>query len=235
MSMSMTPPPFHNHSDNLAQKNCFLHCGLFLCRNVSLVCQLNYDPQMGCPVMNDLQYPLGAAVWRGLFFFIVFGLVINKAHFNITMFGVIFSCHGISSGFYNCCCSYLQCLPPSTRGGHHEVNCISWYPQHRGEGYQEPQGLPPVRVFIILAISDRRVFYEVEAENKHHEGRGEEHPADVPVPVHLVPNHLFYTTIKFLSTKYPTDGNGLEENTPEKGHTAGRVEIHQLKHIDSSL
>ena len=69
----------------------------------------------------------------------------------------------------------------------------------------------------------------------HHECRSKEDPADVPIPAHSVANHLLNAEVELLSPKDPTDGDSLEEHTPQQRQPTGSIEVHQLEHIDSSL
>ena len=46
-----------------------------------------------------------------------------------------------------------------------------------------------------------------------------------------------YVELKNLlfGAKHPADSDSLEEDTPHKGESTGRVEVHQLEDVDPSL
>ena len=67
----------------------------------------------------------------------------------------------------------------------------------------------------------------------HHEGWSKEDPANEPIVAHFVANHLLNAAIEPLCPKYPADGDCLEKDAPKQRHAAGRVEVHQLEHIDT--
>jgi hypothetical protein len=69
----------------------------------------------------------------------------------------------------------------------------------------------------------------------HHECRGKEDPADVPIPANSVPDHLLNAEVELLSSKHPTDGDSLEEHTPQQRQATGSIEVHQLKHVNTAL
>ena len=68
-----------------------------------------------------------------------------------------------------------------------------------------------------------------------HEGWGQQDPADVPVVAHPVADHLLNAAVEPLGPEDPADGDGLEEDAEEERHPAGRIEIHQLEHVDTTL
>ena len=79
-----------------------------------------------------------------------------------------------------------------------------------------------------MNINNKKLTY-------HHKCRGKEDPADVPIPADSVANHLLNAEVELLSPKDPTDGDSLEEHTPQQRQPTGSIEVHQLEHIDSSL
>jgi len=79
------------------------------------------------------------------------------------------------------------------------------------------------------------VSHKVEHKDEHHEGRGEEDPADEPIVADPVTNHFLNAAIEPPCPKHPTDGDSLEEDTPQQGQTTRSVEVHELEHVDTAL
>lgn len=61
------------------------------------------------------------------------------------------------------------------------------------------------------------------------------HPAYVPKFIHSYAHHLVNAVAELLRPEDPRYGDRLEEANPENRHAARRVEVHQLKYVDSSL
>ena len=69
----------------------------------------------------------------------------------------------------------------------------------------------------------------------NHHGGSKVLPAQEPEHSRSSSSHLFNTITKSVSSKEPSNGNGLEETDPEQGHSRCRVKIHQLEDVDSTL
>ena len=67
----------------------------------------------------------------------------------------------------------------------------------------------------------------------HHEGRRQGHPADEPVVVDPVANHLLNAVVEPSRPKDPANRDCLEEDTPEQRHSARSIEIHKLEDVDA--
>jgi hypothetical protein len=68
-----------------------------------------------------------------------------------------------------------------------------------------------------------------------HDQRAENDPAEIEVDRWFGAGHLFNTIAETSSSEYPVDGNGLEEDQEQHGHPAGRVIIHQIEQVHSTL
>ena len=66
-----------------------------------------------------------------------------------------------------------------------------------------------------------------------HEGRRQSDPADEPVVVNPVADHLLDAVVEPPRPKYPANCDGLEEDAPEQGHPTRSIEVHQLEDIDA--
>lgn len=69
----------------------------------------------------------------------------------------------------------------------------------------------------------------------HHAEWCKKHPTDVPELVRSDAHHLMHAFYELIRSKYPRDGDGLEEADPEKRHSACRIKVHELKDVGSSL
>lgn len=66
-----------------------------------------------------------------------------------------------------------------------------------------------------------------------HEGRRQGDPADEPVVVNSVADHLLDAVIEPSRPKDPANRDGLEEDAPEQRHPTRSIEVHQLEDIDA--
>ena len=81
------------------------------------------------------------------------------------------------------------------------VDGVTRHPDHRGEGHQEPQGLRPAGIHVVVAIGDGAVGDAVEDEHRKHDERGEVLPAEIPEDVWLVSRHLLNAVAEPVTTK----------------------------------
>jgi hypothetical protein len=92
-----------------------------------------------------------------------------------------------------------------------------------------------LRVVVFFAVHDGGVLDEVEHEYKDHECWSNEDPAGIPIPIDTESDHQFNTVVHFFASEKPTNGDGLEKDTPEKRHSTRGVKIHQLEDVNSTL
>jgi len=69
----------------------------------------------------------------------------------------------------------------------------------------------------------------------NHEERRDELPAEVPESANPESEHVLKAVVDLVGTETVTDGKGLEKGGPQQRHSTGRVEIHQLENVNSSL
>ena len=68
-----------------------------------------------------------------------------------------------------------------------------------------------------------------------HDNGSEEAPAEIEEPIGSRTGHLLHTVAESVDSEYPRHRYSLTKDQEQHGHAAGRVIVHQLENVDSSL